>query len=756
MPILRFLFLAISISFISPLLQAQTSPCVRDTAFHIVVLGSSTAQGAGASTPDSAWVNRYRDYLQGINPAYQVTNRAVGGFTTYRLMPTGFLPPVSRPNPDTTRNITAGIALNPDAIIVNLPSNDVSSGYTVQEQLDNFDTIVNHALAAGIPIWLTTTQPRFFNGQPVPIGQQIAVRDSLYARYSPFVIDFWTGLADSSNQLATPYNSGDGTHLNDAGHGLAFSRVANADLPGYLFQAPTFTDYVAADLYPSYAPICGDSFAQFQVVLYNRGSSNSNPLQINLQVENLSNLQTTSYSNTLPGGLINCQEDTLTFQVNTAATGSYRFTAIIAAAADSNAQNDTVTYTATFLGQPSLVGIPDTGCNSSTLTLQAIADPGDSIRWYDAAIAGTFMGGGPTFTTPALSGSTTYFAEALRGEFFFRNQIEGATHSTINYNGTMFDLVADSALILDSFAVKVNTTGPQAIIAHTRAGSHLGFETNAAAWTPRGIFPVSVSSPNVPVTFATGGWAMNPGDTLAIYLQMQNGTSRLSYRPMSQPITRVTPELQMITGSGASFNFGGNFYPRDWNGNVYYHFGNKPEADCKSERIAVEALISSAAVDLGVDTILSLNSTYTLNAGAGLSQYAWSTGAVSQTILLDGNVLGAGIYVISVTVTDSAGCTGMDEVIVVFAPLVGIEDAQLRDFKIWPNPSMDKFNLKLPQGKWTIKVMDLQGRIVKTALLQGSAASNQEIETKNWPEGIYILEARQEELILRRQIVKMN
>ena len=62
--------------------QPTISPCAQATSIHLVVLGSSTASGSGPSTPDSAWVNRYRNYLQDINPLNQVTNLAIGGTTT--------------------------------------------------------------------------------------------------------------------------------------------------------------------------------------------------------------------------------------------------------------------------------------------------------------------------------------------------------------------------------------------------------------------------------------------------------------------------------------------------------------------------------------------------------------------------------------------------------------------------------------------------------------------------------------------------
>ncbi len=58
------------------------------------------------------------------------------------------------------------------------------------------------------------------------------------------------------------------------------------------------------------------------------------------------------------------------------------------------------------------------------------------------------------------------------------------------------------------------------------------------------------------------------------------------------------------------------------------------------------------AVDLGVDTIIPVNTTLILDAGPGMSSYLWNTGATSQTL----TVYTTGLF--SVTVTDVIGCTG--------------------------------------------------------------------------------------------------
>ncbi len=107
--------------------QAYIPPSGSDSlncgkVFNIVVLGSSTAGGGGASPFDSAWVNKFRVYVKSKNTQSQVINLGYAGYNTYHVLnPTGYTPPPGRPSPDNERNITKALSFNPDLIIINLP-----------------------------------------------------------------------------------------------------------------------------------------------------------------------------------------------------------------------------------------------------------------------------------------------------------------------------------------------------------------------------------------------------------------------------------------------------------------------------------------------------------------------------------------------------------------------------------------------------------------------------------------------------------
>jgi len=194
---------------------------------YIVVLGSSTAAGTGPTSPDSAWVNRFRKYMTLKDTTLKVINLAIGGYTTYNVMPTGFIPPLGRENPSINNNVTTALTYKPSAILINLPSNDAVKNYSISEQIANYDTLVKIITAKNILLWLSTTQPRNLSNTN-QMSALKAMRDSTFSRYGKYAVDFWTDIALPNGFINPKYNSGDGVHLNNEAHRILFERMRDA------------------------------------------------------------------------------------------------------------------------------------------------------------------------------------------------------------------------------------------------------------------------------------------------------------------------------------------------------------------------------------------------------------------------------------------------------------------------------------------------------------------------------------------------
>lgn len=198
----------------------------------IAVLGSSTAAGGGAGHRDSAWVARVRAHYARTDGRVAVVNLAQSGYTTFKVLPTGTPTPPGMPTVDSLHNVTAALRLRPDAILVNLPSNDRAYGIRIGQQIANFRAIVAAAAAEGVPVWLTTAQPRNI-ADAVKRRDQRLLGDSLRAVFgADRVVEAYAGFDAPGDSLRRDLDSGDGVHLNAAGHRLLAARVIAADVPG--------------------------------------------------------------------------------------------------------------------------------------------------------------------------------------------------------------------------------------------------------------------------------------------------------------------------------------------------------------------------------------------------------------------------------------------------------------------------------------------------------------------------------------------
>ncbi|MCK7558094.1 T9SS type A sorting domain-containing protein [Chitinophaga sedimenti] len=135
-----------------------------------------------------------------------------------------------------------------DAVIVNFPSNDASSRYTLDEQKANFERIAATCDSMNVPLWVTTTTGRdtMWGASRVPLVQ---MRDWLKTRFGAKCIDFWTGIAKDDGTIIDSLGSGDGIHFNDKAHRLMANRVMKAGILDTLCKGASEAAYFTATLH---------------------------------------------------------------------------------------------------------------------------------------------------------------------------------------------------------------------------------------------------------------------------------------------------------------------------------------------------------------------------------------------------------------------------------------------------------------------------------------------------------------------------
>ncbi|AYZ14150.1 T9SS C-terminal target domain-containing protein [Chryseobacterium arthrosphaerae] len=207
---------------------------------------------------------------------------------------------------------------------------------------------------------------------------------------------------------------------------------------------------------------------------------------------------------------------------------------------------------------------------SATLTLTATADAGATVKWYDAQTGGNQVGTGNTFTTPAISSTTNYWAAAANtGNVTNVGPASPAGVGTNSAESTNWDLLftVRTNIALNSVDIFPGTVGQDGVIEIlTSSGTSLAsipFTTTVAGNSTAQTVPLNISLP-------PGTYAMRRTGTAKLY--RNNGGAVFPYS---------TPEL-VITGTTFSS------YPT-----YYFYFYNLNfTPTCESARTMVTAEIS--------------------------------------------------------------------------------------------------------------------------------------------------------------------
>ncbi len=184
----------------------------------------------------------------------------------------------------------------------------------------------------------------------------------------------------------------------------------------------------------------------------------------------------------------------------------------------------------------------------------------------------------------------TVYPEAVSGPLHFHNSLFTVANTTTDWNGMMFDIVAKGDIIIDSVKVKMNANGPQEVVGYNRMGSAVGNEMIPSAWNAWGTDSVNAAATGDFEIVDLPDVSLQTNDTLGVYLHIQSNNARLSY--LNSPAAVYTnSDIAILNGRGVSHTFGVFYSPRNWSGEVFYHYGFNPKGDCQSDRIPVSAII---------------------------------------------------------------------------------------------------------------------------------------------------------------------
>jgi hypothetical protein len=329
-----------------------------------------------------------------------------------------------------------------------------------------------------------------------------------------------------------------------------------------------------------------------------------------------------------------------------------------------------------------LTTTPATNCAASaSVTLQATGSAGTTLNWYTAASGGTPVGAGVSFTTPTLTGPTTYYVSATSGNYIlggFGKPATNGTDGTASTTGIAGHLKFDalSAFTLNSVVIYPagSGTGTVTIAYQDAAGATL---------TTSGPITVTGYSTPTPVTIPLG-FAIGQGTQMRLALTGITGGVTGLYRDITGNAFPYTlPNVASITDGSTA-------------GTYFYFFSWSLSTSCTSARVPVQALVNaptgitqqpvSQSVCSGTNVTLSVTAT-----GANLT-YQWFNGASAITgatnstyAITNATTANTGTY--SVVVTGACGTPAAvtsNTVTLFVAPANGWLGAVSSD---WNNPA---------------------------------------------------------------------
>lgn len=163
------------------------------------------------------------------------------------------------------------------------------------------------------------------------------------------------------------------------------------------------------------------------------------------------------------------------------------------------------------------------------------------------------------------------------------------------------------------------------------------------------------------------------------------------------------------------------------------------ENGCEASEVVWVESVGVPEVDLGPDQFGCAGDAFTLLAplGAGLT-YEWTTGASGALAVVQTDT--PGTLVVGVEVTDGAGCTGSDAVILTLDDCTSALDDLGQDFRLnaYPNPFVDDIQVDLPASHagGSPQLRDLSGREVPCVWAVQGTTYRTHVEV---PAGVYFL-----------------
>jgi hypothetical protein len=287
--------------------------------------------------------------------------------------------------------------------------------------------------------------------------------------------------------------------------------------------------------------------------------------------------------------------------------------------------------------------------------LQATADVGDVIHWYAAATGGASLGTGPSFSTPNLTTSTTFYAESVNSNGCASLSRTPVTVTVLSGPGNPNCNTANSQnsgitgiCLLCNIAGPANSTDADPNN-YTRITLAVGV---GATGYQRLIFPTAgVATDSVRLDLATPTGLLDLGVLSGVTINIMNGATVVN----SYQLNSALIDLRLLTGNRFNATFvAGGAYDR-----VEVRFSATVAALSSLDVYSATVIYPNPTVASTGQQICAGNTT-TLNATAnGGTTLTWYSAANGGSVLANGNTYTTPVLSITTTYyieVSKAGC----------------------------------------------------------------------------------------------------
>ena len=369
-------------------------------------------------------------------------------------------------------------------------------------------------------------------------------------------------------------------------------------------------------------------------------------------------------------------------------------------------------------------------CGSGSLTLGANSLA--TILWYDSIVAGNQVGTGPSFTTPFLTETKEYYAEANNGCASPR------ALATAMVNKIPNPPIGFDSSICGSGSVPIYATSDVQVFWYSTPSGGISLGSGSLYETPvidtntifyAESFDICSSSrtavhanikplPASPV----GNDAVLCGSGIAFLSAFASDPIYWFSQSTGSPVLAVgnnyiTPVINVTT--------------------VYYAI---VISNCTSVPTPITANVTPIpSLFLGNDTTIESGSSLTLDAGPGLDSYLWSNAETTQTITVNES----GNYYVEGSLN---GCTATDALIVNI--VLGMQENSTLNssINIFPNPVTDKMTIQFESKKSImaeLAILDITGkRLISEHFKLSNGLNSYTIDMSGFAQGIYLVNLR--------------